>query len=74
MGAEAPDGSASCQYNSLTQSPSPAFPYFFHKLIIFFFTSSSSSRFTTTNLWSPREGGDGVEVPTAVEAGTKGGQ
>jgi hypothetical protein len=25
VGAEAPDGSASCQYNSLTKSPSPAF-------------------------------------------------
>jgi hypothetical protein len=48
-------------------------PCFFHKLIIFFFSSSSSSRFTTTNLRSPREGGDGVEEPTTVEAGTKGG-
>jgi hypothetical protein len=44
-----------------------------HKLTIFFFTSSSSSRFTTTNLQSPREGEDGVKEPTAVEAGTKGG-
>jgi hypothetical protein len=73
VGAEAPDGSASCQYNSLTQSPSYGILYFFHKLIIFFFTSSSSSRFTTINLRSQREGGDGVEEPTAVEVGMKGG-
>jgi hypothetical protein len=32
-----------------------------------------SSRFTTTNLRSPR-GGDGVEEPTAIEAGTKRGR
>jgi hypothetical protein len=73
VGAEAPVGSTSCQYNSLAQSPSSAFPYFFHKLIIFFFTSSSS-RFTTINLWSLREGGDGVEEPTAVGVRTKGGR
>jgi hypothetical protein len=59
---------------SITPSPSrpPLLsPCFFHNIIIFFFTSSSSSQFTTTNLRSPREGGDGVEEPTAVEAGTK---
>jgi hypothetical protein len=42
-------------------------------LIIFFFTPSSSSRFTTTNLQSLREWGDGVEEPTAVKVGMKGG-
>jgi hypothetical protein len=31
-------------------------------------------RFTTTNLRSQREGGDGVDEPTAVKAGTKGGR
>jgi hypothetical protein len=43
VGAETPDGSASCQYNSLAQYPFPALSYFFHKPIIFFFTSSCSS-------------------------------
>jgi hypothetical protein len=58
---------------NVTPSPSPAFPCFFHKLIIFF-TSSSNSQSTTTNLQSPREGGDGTEEPTTVKAGTKEGR
>jgi hypothetical protein len=54
---------------NITPSPSLAFLCFFHKLLIFFFTSFSSSQSTIANLQSRREGGDGVEEPTVVEAG-----
>jgi hypothetical protein len=73
VGEEAPDGSASCQYNSLAQSPSLAFPsssislsYFLHFFLLLALHHYKSSV-------TEREGGDGVEEPTAVEAGTEDG-
>jgi hypothetical protein len=57
VGVEAPDGSASCQYNF------PAFPCFFHKLILLLLPPRDPP---LQNLRSQRdhEGGDGVKGPT----------
>jgi hypothetical protein len=58
---------------NITPLPSPAFPYFFHKLILLLIPPHDPP---LQNLRSLRdhEGGDGVEGPTTGKAGVKGGR